>query len=177
MASKYTENYGLCQWEATDQVLRTEFNEDNQKVDTALNKLSAQMETKADQTTLNTLSAAVLKKADQSALTAVASTIPKIVVGSYTGNGAQSRTISVGFTPKAVFVNTSYGAAYTLHSNHFYYGGLAVQGKPLKWDSSDYPMSFLSIVDGGFSVTFQSAYGHNSMTNAPDVELYYLAIG
>ena len=36
MASNYTENYGLCQWEATDQVLRTEFNEDNAKVDSAL---------------------------------------------------------------------------------------------------------------------------------------------
>ncbi len=36
MASNYTENYGLCQWEATDQVLRTEFNEDNMKVDATL---------------------------------------------------------------------------------------------------------------------------------------------
>ena len=36
MASNYTENYGLCQWEATDQVLRTDFNEDNAKVDAAL---------------------------------------------------------------------------------------------------------------------------------------------
>ena len=36
MASNYTENYGLCQWEATDQVLRTEFNEGNAKMDTAI---------------------------------------------------------------------------------------------------------------------------------------------
>ena len=36
MASNYTENFGLCQWEATDQVLRTEFNEDNAKLDAAL---------------------------------------------------------------------------------------------------------------------------------------------
>lgn len=36
MASNYTENYGLCQWEATDQVLRTDFNEDNAKIDAAL---------------------------------------------------------------------------------------------------------------------------------------------
>ena len=39
MASNYTENYGLCQWEATDQVLREEFNQDNAKVDTALEAL------------------------------------------------------------------------------------------------------------------------------------------
>lgn len=36
MASNYTENFGLCQWEATDAVLRTDFNEDNAKVDAAL---------------------------------------------------------------------------------------------------------------------------------------------
>ena len=36
MASNQTTNYGLNQWEATDQVLRTDFNSDNLKVDTAL---------------------------------------------------------------------------------------------------------------------------------------------
>ena len=36
MASNFTENYGLCLWEATDQVLREEFNEGNRKVDEAL---------------------------------------------------------------------------------------------------------------------------------------------
>ena len=36
MASNYTEQYGLCQWEATDQVLRTDFNEDNAKIEAAL---------------------------------------------------------------------------------------------------------------------------------------------
>lgn len=35
MASNHTQNYGLCQWEATDQVLRTDFNEDNQKIEAA----------------------------------------------------------------------------------------------------------------------------------------------
>ena len=43
MASNYTENYGLCQWEATDQVLRKEFNEDNAKIDGALQTLAATM--------------------------------------------------------------------------------------------------------------------------------------
>lgn len=39
MASNYTENYGLCQWEATDQVLRTEFNADNAKIDAMLGEI------------------------------------------------------------------------------------------------------------------------------------------
>ena len=41
MASNYTENYGLCQWEATDHVLREEFNQDHAKIDTALGDLKA----------------------------------------------------------------------------------------------------------------------------------------
>ena len=41
MASSYTANYGLCQWQAEDQVLRTEFNQDNAKVEAALTALAA----------------------------------------------------------------------------------------------------------------------------------------
>lgn len=41
MASNYTSNYGLCQWDETDQVLREEFNQDHLKVDTALGDLKA----------------------------------------------------------------------------------------------------------------------------------------
>lgn len=40
MASNYTKNYGLCQWEATDQVLREEFNQDNAKMDETLKTLA-----------------------------------------------------------------------------------------------------------------------------------------
>ena len=36
MATNHTTNYQLNQWEATDQVLRTDFNEDNAKLDAAL---------------------------------------------------------------------------------------------------------------------------------------------
>ena len=36
MASGQTQYYGLSQWEAADQVLQTEFNADNQKIDGAL---------------------------------------------------------------------------------------------------------------------------------------------
>ena len=44
MASNYTTNYQLNQWEAGDQVLRTEFNRDNQKIDAALAGLAGQNE-------------------------------------------------------------------------------------------------------------------------------------
>ena len=36
MAANYTEHYELNQWEPADQVLRTDFNADNAKLDAAL---------------------------------------------------------------------------------------------------------------------------------------------
>ena len=39
MATNYTTNYQLNQWEPTDQVLRTDFNADNAKIDAALKGL------------------------------------------------------------------------------------------------------------------------------------------
>lgn len=39
MASGQTSNYGLNQWAAEDQVIRTEFNEDNAKIDTKIQAL------------------------------------------------------------------------------------------------------------------------------------------
>ena len=81
MASNYTENYGLCQWEATDQVLREEFNQDNEKIDAALGELAA-LEAK----------------------------IPTFINGSYVGTGKAGKgnpcTLHFGFPPKMVFLNT-----------------------------------------------------------------------
>ena len=77
MASNHTQHYGLCQWEATDAVLRTDFNEDNQKIDTALktqagniSDLTTQMANKANTGAVNSLAEEVAQKADQSDLEA-----------------------------------------------------------------------------------------------------------
>lgn len=40
MASGYTSNYSLCQWQGEDKFLREEFNQDNEKLDAALKALS-----------------------------------------------------------------------------------------------------------------------------------------
>lgn len=65
MASNYTENFGLCQWETTDQVLRTEFNEDSTKIDAALKALTDRVAKKATLSDLNALTQTVSNKADQ----------------------------------------------------------------------------------------------------------------
>ena len=69
MAANQTTNYQLNQWEATDQILRTDFNADNAKVDAALKALSDQVVQKANQSALNTVISAVNQKADASTFT------------------------------------------------------------------------------------------------------------
>ena len=82
MASNHTQHYGLCQWEATDAVLRTDFNEDNQKIDTALktqagniSDLTAQMANKANTGAVNSLAEEMAQKANQSDLDAAVSRV------------------------------------------------------------------------------------------------------
>ena len=107
MASNYTTNYQLNQWEARDQVLRTEFNQDNQKIDTAL---AANAEAIA---------------AEVVARTALAETVAgkgncQLHYSAYTGNGNTSRTFTFSGPPRFLCIMGG-GSDYFL---------LAVQGAP-----------------------------------------------
>ena len=73
MATNYTTNYQLNQWEPADAVQRVDFNADNAKVDTALKSLSDQVLQKAEQSALNTLISAVNQKADASTVSSLSS--------------------------------------------------------------------------------------------------------
>ena len=86
MASNYTTNYQLNQWEAGDQVLRTEFNQDNQKIDTAL---------KNHDDEITGLEAAVVLKGNC-----------QIAYGSYQGSGqsGSEHPTSLTFANKPVLV-------------------------------------------------------------------------
>ena len=179
MATNYTANYGLCQWEPQDNFLRTEFNQDNAKIDAALAGLESG---KADNSSVDTRFASVTAdlatlratdatKADSSSvssqfssansrLTALEGRV-EVIVGSYTGDGAETRTISLGFTPKAVLLEHNTGMR--VHSTGVAYGGLALPNTPA---------SGLKVVDGGFEVY----YFQNSIhTNNIDTVYRYLA--
>ena len=99
MATNQTENYDLNQWLSTDQVLRTDFNADNAKLDAVLAGL-------ADE---------VSSKADTEALLQLQVTIPKLVVGAYVGNGEEGYsypctldfTDTLGRPPQLVLVRTN----------------------------------------------------------------------
>ena len=175
MATNHTTNYELNQWISTDQVLRTDFNADNVKLDTALNSLSGEVEQKADQSALNAVAASVQAKADQTALDTLNSTVQqltadltKIVVGSYTGNGVSPRTIFLGAKPKAVLVVEAGGRLYYYLMVSQFLGGLAVDGHDAQ-DSEE--GTLVKIVSNGFQV-FNQGYAR---TNYPDTQYHYVA--
>ena len=89
-----TEHYNLKQWEGWEVPRRDHLNAALAAVDTALDDLA---DSKADQTStnsrLNSLSARL-----------------EVRLGTYTGNGADSQSISLGFSPQAVLVEGPYGA-------------------------------------------------------------------
>ena len=92
----YTENYQLHQWVPEDDFLRTDFNTDFQKIDAALAGLEAG---KAAQSSLAALQSGI------SSAQSTANGRARAILGSYTGNGAETRSISVGASPKAVILS------------------------------------------------------------------------
>lgn len=91
-SSSKTSNYQLNQWAAIDQVLRADFNADNQKIDAAIHAVA----------------------------TALSSAV-KLAYGSYKGTStsgeANPKTLTFSFEPKFVFVfNPSHAWNYCLRA-------------------------------------------------------------
>ena len=175
MASNHTEHFSLNQWQADDQVLRTDFNEDNAKIDSALKDLAAAQAEKADQTALDALAAEVAKKATTAALEALSkklASMPCLVTGTYTGDGAESRLISLGFQPKALLVMREEGYSARPYSDD-YYGGLALPGKPVCLQTSYGTDYILTIESKGFRVYYNNS--RHTISNQKEANYYYLA--
>lgn len=76
-----TSNYGLHQWEPSDNFLRTDFNEDLKKIDEAL-----------------------AGKAEQAEIQAALAQRAEIINGTYVGDGTEDRDIVLGFKPRMVLI-------------------------------------------------------------------------
>ena len=180
MASNQTSNYKLNQWAAEDRIIREEFNSDNQKIETALTSIqatAAKVSSKADTSTLNSKIATV-----NSQISTVEAKIPKIVTGTYTGDGAEAKTISLGFTPKAVFTCTCNGKTHLSSSRAIMYGGLAMTGIPAKHKTqASYETPYytaIEVVSNGFKV-YQTEISDYSYIycNESGTIYHYIAIG
>ena len=117
----YTDNFQLNQWDAQGAIKRTDFNADNAKLDAALHRV--------EQTAANDL--AVYQTATDAKLNELS--VEKMYLGSYTGDGAASRTVPLPFAPRFAIIfghynNTGTGVLqpaiylvtpYTIHSISF----------------------------------------------------------
>ena len=113
--------------------------------------------------TLSAIDTAVAAKADSSSVNSrfatVNSRLTKLegrveaVLGTYTGDGAESRTISLGFTPKAVLVEDSGGMRVANGGSR--HGGLALPDAPVLSAGNNIA---LQIVTGGFKVGYLPGY-------------------
>ena len=138
MSTNYTQNYSLCQWEAEDKVQRVDFNGDNAKIDAALT---------AQQT--------AIERAQSTAGAAYSPNNQPVVTGSYSGNGAARRDVSLGFRPRAVLVMPSNFVMNNSSTNLIAYGGLALNIASFSVGA----YTGLSITPSGFTVFNQ---GENS---------------
>ena len=175
MASNHTEHFSLNQWLPDDQVKRTDFNENNAKIDAALNDLSGGLAEKADQAALDALAAEVAKKATTAALETVSkklAAMPCLVTGTYTGDGTDSRLISLGFQPKALLVMREEGYSARPYTDD-YYGGLALPGKPVCLQTSYGTDYILTIESKGFRVYYNNS--RHTISNQKEANYYYLA--
>lgn len=155
-----------------------------------LTALKTEVSKKANQTDLTALQTTVSQKANQSDLaalkttvTSVQSSMPKIAVGTYTGDGKENKTISVGFTPKAVLVISQYGQVFTLDGGTYnkHYGGLAVTGSSVlsSMAYSGTRKVVAEITTNGFIVHYATtASGHvNALSNTSGAVFHYIAFG
>jgi len=138
MASNYTSNYNLCQWAASDKVLRTEFNADNTKIDAAIKAVDSRVDGKVSTSALNSLKSTVSSLS--ATVSSQGSTLAlkgncQVVVTNYTGDGQSTRTHTFPRRPVMFFISGEalmtviYGAVRTYnHADSISAVGLAWSG-------------------------------------------------
>jgi len=170
--STKTSNYQLHQWEPNDQFLREDFNADFAKIDAGIKNAYDHAGTVESNLTTqltsakNILNAAISKKADTTALSALQNVVNgklEVVVGSYTGAGENTKTIHLGFQPKAVFLITKTG---TTSSAGTTFGGLFAPGLPLGGSSA-----YATVTETGFTLN-----GINCRVTQNDQTYYYFCL-
>lgn len=149
MASGQTTHYGLNQWQPKDAVLRTDFNADNAKTDTALNSLQQQIQTKEA-----ALAAAIAG--------CYSPGNPNLVSGKYVGvcdGPSQTVTLNLGFRPSFLVIVDG-----TKGSSEYEYGLLMGNDQSyviLRKNGRMEYYSGLQFTDSGVTISIYELYNYN----------------
>ena len=184
-----TSSYGLRQWEIHEGIHREELNQAMAGIDSALagavagatstltgsinevrtnltSSIAAVNGALAD--TAAGLEGSITElQGDLAALEKAQASKAEYLTGTFTGNGASSRVISLGRTPKAVLLENKEGERFW--DGLCRMGGLALTSLPFGNNDTHY----MAIQTGGFTV---SAVSTNYGTNANGFTYYYLAL-
>ena len=159
MSTNTSQNLGLHLWEPTDQVLRTEFNQNWQKIDTAVDtaqQTADTAESKAD------TAQATATAAQTAASAAYCPSNKPYAMGSYTGNGG-TQSILLGFQPSFLIIT-----AQPANSSDTAF--IAISG-------GSEAASTLSFTETGFTVMVApTPYETYPLTNQNGRLYHYLAI-
>lgn len=98
----------------------------------------------------------------------------KFTFGTYTGDGASSRKISLPFTPSAVFLFNNGGITAT--STGYSCGGLAVSGSPVIKQIRSNTYTVLSVKSYGFNVSYYEDSSITIASNYDGLKLMYVAL-
>lgn len=177
MSTNKTQNYNLHSWVPEDDFLRSEFNDNFTSLDTALKALStaltaettAREQAIASEASARQSAVSAEQSARQSAITTLTTGKAEIVTGSYEGDGAKERAITLGFQPKAVLLMEAHGRTYPSDSSSSAsFGGLILPGKPIQV----YAGTAAEITATGFTV-HRDGYAY---TNDNRFTYYYIAV-
>ena len=137
MSTNKSEHLQLHLWEPGDSVLRTEFNENWEKID--------------EET-------AQIREDFTAGLTEVQTSlaVKHFAVGTYTGNNG-TKNVALGFTPKAVLICNTMAVASI--GNKI---GMAVTGGT--YDANAVTAGLIAVTQNGFKVVNDSNYAMNSST-------------
>lgn len=161
MASKQTEHYKLSQWEATDSVLRHDFNDDNGKIDAALHGL---VESKAEKTALAAEEQA--RVADTAALRAENLWV-KVAEKTF-GSAAATQNIVVPNAGQYQHLLFSYSAPATTGTMKVVWNGAEICTLMSRTDTSGRMIGRVDFtaVQGGGTLLVYDTYWKGSSTNA-----------
>lgn len=167
-----------ARFDACPEELRAALNgvcDDGKALEGRINAYRAQ--TFAGEITENMLDTPLLTKinakAEQSDMTAMQTSLAhkcELYCGAYTGDGADSQMITLGFTPKAVL---AFEGGYQLNYANESYGGLAVSGNSAAYiNTQNRIYKLIEIVDNGF-IAYNSSSTYRANKNA--ARYHYIA--
>lgn len=131
MASNQTANYGLSQWERSDQVLMEDFNADNAKIDAAVKSTADAVAAEASTRTsaVSSLNYQLSRRGNC-----------QIQTSAYVGDGSTTKELSFYTVPKLVIVIGLQAVAFfTKDSNVSFYvtsGGASAANLRVTWSGS-----------------------------------------